>query len=134
MPGEGARPFNLTIHARRAPALGLGAALAVSGCVTPAGPVVPYDLYELMSDSDVALAVETMQLGLETGSDGAVARWSNPETGNSGAIKPLRTYQTAGGYFCRDFEELLNVDDIVRVYEDNHACRADDGVWRFLDD
>jgi hypothetical protein len=109
------------------------AALA-AGCRTSAAPDIPYDLYELMSDSDVALAVETMQLGLETGSDGAVARWSNPETGNSGAIKPVRTYQTAGGYFCRDFEELLNVEGIVRIYEDNHACRADDGVWRFIDD
>lgn len=109
-------------------------AATAAGCQSTGQGQVPYDLYQLMSDSDVALAVETMQLGLETGSDGAVARWSNPETGNSGAIKPLRTYQTQGGYFCRDFEELLNVDGNVAVYEDNHACRADDGVWRFHDD
>lgn len=111
------------------------AALALSfglaACQTTAS--VPFDLYELMSDMDVELAVETMQLALETGSDGAVARWNNPETGNSGAVRPTRTYQTEGGYFCRDFEELLNVKGNVATY-DNHACRADDGIWRFYDD
>ena len=110
-------------------------AAPLTGCQSTGGEApLPFDLYQLMSESDVALAVETMQLGLETGSDGAVARWSNPETGNSGAIRPVRTYQTEGGYFCRDFHELLNVDGRVVTYDDNHACRADDGVWRFLDD
>lgn len=109
----------------------LGLAIALAACQTDRE--VPYDLYELMSDSDVELAVETMQLGLETGSDGALARWENPDTGNSGSVRPTRTYQTEGGYFCRDFEEFLNVDGNTATY-DSHACRADDGVWRFYDD
>ena len=131
MPSEADRTHPPLIPRSRA--LALLAVGMLAGCQT-AGEAPPFDLYQLMSDSDVALAVETMQLGLETGSDGAVARWSNPDTGNSGAIKPIRTYQTEGGYFCRDFDELLNVEGHVRTYHDNHACRADDGVWRFLDD
>ncbi|MEZ5668280.1 MAG: RT0821/Lpp0805 family surface protein [Alphaproteobacteria bacterium] len=96
-------------------------------------PNFPVDLYVDMADSDVKMAVDTMQIALETGSDGAVATWTNLDTGNSGRIQPLRTYQTERGYFCRDFLEILNVGGRTASY-DNHACRDDDGVWRFFDD
>lgn len=111
----------------------VAAFLTLGGCQTSGEGQFAETLYDRLTDADVVLAVETMQIALETGSDGAIGRWANPETGNSGAIQPTRTYQTEGGYFCRDFKELLNVAGNVETYQ-NHACRADDGVWRFYDD
>jgi hypothetical protein len=111
--------------------------LALAACQQPRfvdeGPP-PVDLYADMSDRDADLAASTMQTALETAADNAAVDWSNPETGNRGRFTPVRTYQTEGGYFCRDFEEELTVAGRTEVYENNHACRAEDGIWRFHDD
>lgn len=112
--------------------------LAMSGCQQQTrfideGPPL-LDLYDELSDSDRHLAESTMQNALETSADNASLEWRNPETGNGGRFTPTRTYQTDGGYFCRHFEEVLTAGGKTMTYEDNHACRADDGRWRFLDD
>lgn len=86
------------------------------------------ELRNEMTDADVALAIETMQGALETSANGEGGNWLNPESGNSGAIAPVRTYQTDAGLFCRDFREELTVGGRTAAY-DATACREDDGVW-----
>lgn len=111
-------------------------ALAQAGCqqsrFIEEGPPL-LDPYEQMSPADVDMAEETMQTTLETVGDNASLEWTNPQTGNGGRFTPTRTYQTEGGYFCRDFTEELTVAGQSYTFEDNHVCRADDGVWRFAD-
>jgi surface antigen len=110
----------------------LAAALAVAGCQTVSSTVdrvFQPDLYVEMADSDVTMAVATMQSVLESSPDGSGSGWSNPATGNSGRITPERTWQTDAGYFCRDFVEALTVAGRSADY-DRSACRMDDGTWQ----
>ena len=49
-------------------------------------------------------AVRARQAALETRPSGAPSRWHNPSTGNAGAITPARTYRSAGGIYCREYQ------------------------------
>lgn len=114
------------------PAFALLALAALASCQTVSSAVdrvFQPDLYAEMADSDVTMAVATMQSVLESSPEGSGSGWSNPETGNSGRITPTRTWQTDAGYFCRDFVETLRVGGRSADY-DRSACRIDDGSWR----
>jgi surface antigen len=88
-------------------------------------------LYQGLADSDVNLASRLMQTTLESTPDGTTQRWTNPQTGNSGEITPLRTYVSERGYFCRDYrEELALAGDSGRFY--HTACRDDSARWAWL--
>ena len=70
----------------------------------------------------------TLQQTLETALSGETGRWRNDATKRSGSVRPLRTFRTASGYFCRDFQESIaaNGADMSRV---STACRTQDGTW-----
>ena len=48
--------------------------------------------------------------------------------GNGGGFRPMCTYMTDTGTFCRDFEETLRVDSREDSYR-NVACRRKTGGW-----
>jgi surface antigen len=88
-------------------------------------------LYQGLADSDVKLASRLVQTTLESVPDGTTRRWTNPKTGNSGEITPLRTYVTQDGSFCRDYrEELAITGDSGRFY--HTACRDGSARWVWL--
>ena len=88
-------------------------------------------LYQGLAESDVRLASRLIPTTLESTPDGATRRWTNPQTGNSGEITPLRTYVSERGYFCRDYrEELALAGDSGRFY--HTACRDDSARWAWL--
>ena len=118
------------MRARLMPFVAL-AAFGLAGCQTlrsAVDDIVGPDLRSEMTDSDVDVAVATMQAALETASDGVQTPWLNPETGNGGNFTPTHTYQTDDGLYCREFREALTVGGRNAVYEDQ-ACRTEDGVW-----
>jgi surface antigen len=39
---------------------------------------------------------------------GATLTWANPASGSSGSVTPLRTFQTADGRWCREFEARVD--------------------------
>lgn len=88
----------------------------------------PTELYDGMTEGDVAMAVEAMRTALETKQAEEGVDWANSESGNQGKIIPRRTFVTDLGVFCRDYDEHLKVgarDGVIR----NTACRSDDGDW-----
>ncbi len=85
-------------------------------------------LYEGMTDSDVALAAEAMQLALETKPPDEPVGWINDETGHQGSIVPRQTFITDRGVFCRAYDETLAIGDRDGTVR-NSACRSDDGKW-----
>ncbi|MGI9331620.1 MAG: hypothetical protein ACR2RL_00505 [Gammaproteobacteria bacterium] len=113
----------------------LAAALA-SGCAAPTPQTGPEaepalretQLYEFMSDEDLRLANQAVQNALEFGISGTSSTWSNLSHSSSGAIKPLRTWRTRGGIFCRQYEEVLRIGARTDTYTDI-ACRSPDGLW-----
>jgi len=65
---------------------------------------------------------------LETVRTGVPSQWKNPDTGNSYAVVPTKTYETASGP-CREY----TIDAMVggkpeKVF--GTACRQPDGSWK----
>ncbi len=62
---------------------------------------------------------------------GKSVSWSNPESGNSGTVTPLReAVRPTDGATCRDFEQSVTTKDGRVATERGTACRAADGTWR----
>ena len=71
------------------------------------------------------------QNSLESSKLSQTSTWRNPDSGNSGTFTPTRTYQTAEGVYCRDYETTIYVDgsDETAV---GRACRQPDGSWKII--
>src|SRR5437764_13227341 len=64
-------------------------------------------LYRGLEDGDLARMTPVLQRTLETAPSGETGRWRNDATNRSGSVRPLRTFRTTSGYFCRDFQESI---------------------------
>ena len=66
---------------------------------------------------------------LETAPSGATVPWRDPDRGQSGTITPMRTYQTASGQYCREYQQTAIIGgEAHRAY--GTACRQPDGSWQ----
>ena len=74
---------------------------------------------------------QAYQKSLEQSRSGEQTTWVNPDTGNSGSIEPIRTYQTSTGKYCREFQQSIIVGGKT---EQGHgtACRQPDGSWKIV--
>jgi len=55
--------------------------------------------------------------------------WTNPDNGHAGTVTPTRTYQTAGGTYCREYQQTVTIGGKdERSY--GTACRQPDGSWK----
>ena len=57
--------------------------------------------------------------------------WNNPQTGAAGSVTPVRTYQTASGQYCREFQENVTING-QRQNAYGTACLQPDGSWRVV--
>ncbi len=65
---------------------------------------------------------------LETQTSGTKVTWNNPDSGNSGSITPLKTYETAAGP-CREFTQEVTIGGQTETAYGT-ACRQADGSWK----
>jgi len=66
---------------------------------------------------------------LETVRTGYTRRWHDPDTQTLGYVTPTRTYQVAGGQYCREYQQQIIVGgQAVEGY--GRACRQPDGSWQ----
>jgi surface antigen len=70
---------------------------------------------------------------LEEVESGVRVDWRNEETGNSGAIKALMTFEYQG-QTCRRVAFLNLNRKGVRSVSNFNLCRQDDGAWAFVSD
>jgi len=82
-----------------------------------------------LDDRDRRLAAVAAQQALEDNRTGQAATWRNPDSGHGGTIVPTRTYQAAGGQYCREFQQSVTIDG-KRQDAYGTACRQPDGSWR----
>ena len=80
---------------------------------------------------DVAYHNDTAQAALETHRSGYTSQWSNPDSGHSGTVTPVQTYQRSDGVYCRDFEQTITVDGQTEL-AGGTACRQPDGTWQVV--
>lgn len=109
----------------------MNSAYAALGSV--GGGAVGYYSTRTLSGSDRAAYERTAQKGLSQSPDGEVVNWRNPETGNSGIFRPIRSFRLADGRYCRQYRATVSFDKTVHS-GDGMACRNADGAWEVVSD
>src|SRR5262245_10866499 len=112
---------------------GLIAAAAGGGGAAIAGAVIGGALLgglagNMLDQRDKRLAAEAQQRALESTPTGTPAAWNNPDSGHSGRVTPVRTYQS-GGTYCREFQSDVVIDGKPDKAWGT-ACRQPDGSWK----
>lgn len=83
----------------------------------------------VLDDRDKRLAHEAAIRAFEHNRTGQASVWRNPDSGHSGTITPVRTYQLASGQYCREYRQKIDVgNDTHEAY--GTACRQPDGSWK----
>jgi surface antigen len=71
------------------------------------------------------------QRAFETARSGTAVTWRNPDSGNYGTVVPQPAYQTAGGDYCREFQQTIHVGGQSQQGYGT-ACRQPDGSWKIV--
>jgi surface antigen len=82
-----------------------------------------------LDNKDKQMAAQAAANAFESNRTGQAAAWKNPDSGNSGTITPTKTYQAAGGQYCREYrQEIIVGGEKQQAY--GTACRQPDGSWQ----
>jgi len=74
---------------------------------------------------------DPLQSALEYNRTNQASTWVNPDTGGSGSVVPVKTFQNVQGQPCREFQETI----VIGGREEQGygtACRQPDGTWRIV--
>jgi surface antigen len=83
-----------------------------------------------LDETDKKLLSEATEKALEQTKSGNKIKWNNPDSGNEGYVKPLRTYEVDNKY-CREFlQEAIIGGKKAKIY--GKACRKADGQWEIV--
>jgi surface antigen len=83
------------------------------------------------SEQDWEIFKRTGREVLEDVPEGETRDWENPESGHSGSIKALRSYQDAGGQTCRRVEIVNRAKGQIGRSRQT-LCKQADGHWAFV--
>ncbi len=82
-----------------------------------------------LDNADRTYASRNAYYGLERTPSGTTSQWVNPDSGHSGTIMPVRTWQTGPSSYCREFQQTVTLGGRTeRAY--GTACRQPDGSWQ----
>lgn len=107
---------------------GKGSTVAAIGG-TLLGAFIGSEVGKSLDNADLAIMGRTQQQTLEFGRDAQAAQWSNPNSGNAGAITPTQTYYAQSGQPCRQFEQTIIIDGRAESAYGT-ACRDNSGSWK----
>jgi len=109
---------------------GTGQLVAIGAGVLLGG-LLGNEVGKSLDKADQVYAERNAQQTLETAQTGTTATWVNPDSGNSGSITPTATYQSAGGEYCREYQQTVTVGgEQQSAY--GTACRQPDGSWKLV--
>jgi surface antigen len=80
------------------------------------------------SEEDRAIMREAIGQALENQPDDVTTGWKNPETGSSGIIRPVATYEK-DGMSCRRLRLRNTIDDQSNEWIFNF-CKTPEGDWK----
>ena len=95
------------------------------------GAFIGSSIGESLDKADQMYAQRTAQNSFETAKTGQTQSWSNPDSGHSGTITPIKTYQTQSGQYCREFTQTIQVGG-KKEQGYGTACRQPDGTWKII--
>ncbi|MHA1114480.1 MAG: RT0821/Lpp0805 family surface protein, partial [Alphaproteobacteria bacterium] len=108
-----------------------GGKLVAVAAGTMLGALLGSEIGRSLDKADQAHANRTTQQSLESAPTGKPSRWVNPDSGHSGSVTPTRTFKTARGQDCREFEQTVTIDGRTEVAYGT-ACRQADGTWKIV--
>ncbi|WP_425449978.1 RT0821/Lpp0805 family surface protein [Virgifigura deserti] len=103
--------------------------IAATAAGTLLGAWIGNEVGRSLDRADQLEAEQTAVRALERNPDGQRSTWQNPNTGASGYTEPVRTYETAGGTPCREYQTTVIIDGRSETATGT-ACRQSDGTWR----
>ena len=98
---------------------------------TLAGAALGGEIGKSLDKADRLALQRSTQTALEKNRTGSASTWRNPDSGNSGSIRPTRTYETARGDVCREYQQTITVGGKTQTAV-GRACRQADGTWRIV--
>ena len=104
---------------------GIAQTMAIAGGALIGG-VSGYSIGERLYPSDVAAYDATARTAIAQARDGEIRGWSNPDTGNGGIVRPVRTFIAQNGATCRDYRSTFAFPDGA-VSADGTACKQANG-------
>lgn len=93
-----------------------------------AGAMIGQSIGKSLDRADRQEMERTAQYSLENARVNESTTWHNPDSGNSGSITPIRTYQAEGERYCREYRQTV----VIGGKEEEAygtACRQPDGTW-----
>lgn len=104
------------------------AATAIGGLL---GAFLGSEVGKSLDRADQQYMQQSTQRSLEKVPDGQSSSWVNPNSGHSGTVVPVKTYQTGPDQFCREFQQTVTVGgQTQQAY--GTACRQPDGSWKIV--
>lgn len=89
----------------------------------------PLHMAAFALQQDESAMDQALNQALEVNVSGNAHTWTNPDTGRSAAITPVRTYQDASGKFCREYRKDVTASGATQSTF-GLACREGDGQWK----
>lgn len=91
------------------------------------GAYVGSEMGRYMDENDARKA----EAALEYNRDNQRSTWHNPNTGANVSATPTRTFKSAGGEDCREYQTTVTVGG-KRENAYGTACRQSDGSWKII--
>ena len=107
---------------------GTGRLVAV-GAGALIGSVLGGEIGRSLDRQDRLEADRAANRAFETAPSNRPVEWRNPDSGHHGTVTPTRTYETARGQPCREYQTEVFVGG-RREQAYGTACRDADGSWR----
>jgi len=82
-----------------------------------------------LDNRDKRLATQAATQAFERNATGQPSVWNNPDSGHSGSITPVKTYQLASGQYCREYHQTITIGGEPQTSYGT-ACRQADGTWQ----
>ncbi len=105
--------------------------LAATAAGTLLGVLVGSEIGKSLDRADRMYAARAANNALESSPVGQASTWSNPDSGHSGSVTPTRTYQTASGGPCREYQQTVTIGGRTETAY-GKACRQADGTWKIV--
>jgi surface antigen len=84
-----------------------------------------------MDAADKKQQAQAAQKAFETTPSGQSVPWRNPDSGHSGTVTPIRTYQAPSGQYCREYQQTIMIGgEKHQAY--GTTCRQPDGSWKIM--
>jgi surface antigen len=81
-----------------------------------------------LDKADQAYHGKTYQYALEKNKSGTSSSWQNPDSGHSGSVTPINTFERNQQH-CREFSQTVTIGgNVEEAY--GIACRQPDGTWK----